>query len=89
MYKKVIADNGEPESVNDKRTLCILLTKALEKVIESFRSKIFGFEDLEKLEDIVSFTRNISLIMYNVVSGSCGIACAELDPRHAVFFSLI
>ena len=75
--------------MNDKQTLCILLTNALLHVIESFCSKIFGFNNLEKLEDMVCFSRNISSFMYNVISGSCGVKCAKLDLRHAVFIPLI
>ena len=89
MYKKVIADDGELESINDKRTLCILLAKSLSSVVETFRSKIFSFNDLDALEEMVRFSRDISYIIFKVVTEKCGIHCAKFDPRAMVFFPLI
>ena len=51
VYVKVVADDGQPENLKDKRTLCILLTKSLLSVLETFRSKILSFDDLECLEE--------------------------------------
>ena len=47
MYRKVIADDGDLESMNDKRTMCMLLTKALLNILETFRLKIFSFSDID------------------------------------------
>ena len=89
MYKKVIADDGELESLNDKHTLCILLTKGLLNQIESFRGKIFSFNDLDRLEEMVRFCREIGNIMFRVVTETCGIKVRCFDPRQMVFFPFI
>ena len=54
MYRKVIADDGDLESMNDKRTMCMLLTKALLNILETFRAKIFSFSDIDRLEEMVA-----------------------------------
>ena len=89
IYRKVIADDGQLESLNDKRTHCILLTNALLSVLESFRSKIFSFNDLEELEKMVKFTRQIMFIMHKVVTESCNVEFPSYSPQHGVFFPLI
>ena len=89
IYDKVIADNGEPESINDKRTLCILLARSLSIVVETFRSKFFSFNDLDALEEMVQFSRDISWIIFKVVTEKCGIQYAKYNPRTLVFFPLI
>ena len=89
VYVKVVADDGQPESLNDKRTLCILLTKSLLSVLETFRSKILSFDDLECLEEILKFCRGITQVMYKAVTELCGLTLAEYCPMHPVFFPLI
>ena len=71
MYKKVIVDDGEMESLNDKRTMCMLLTKNLLNIIETLRSKVLSLEDLDLLEEMVTFTRTINCIVNKVVTVTC------------------
>ena len=72
MYRKVIADDGDLESMNDKRTMCMLLTKALLNMLETFRSKIFSFCDIDRLEEMVHFRCYIKNIVYKAVTEVCG-----------------
>ena len=55
MFKKVFEDDGELESMNDKQTSCILLLSGLLMIIENIRCKILGLNDLELLEEMVTF----------------------------------
>ena len=89
MYRKVIADDGDLESMNDKRTMCMLLTKALLNILETFRSKIFSFSDIDRLEEMVRFGRDIKSIVYKAVTEVCGIEYSPFCPKHSVFFPLI
>ena len=89
MYRKVIADDGELESMNDKRTMCMLLTKCLLNVIETLRSKVLSLEDIDLLEEMVHFCRNISSIVNKVVTVRCGMNHTPYCPKMGVFFPLI
>ena len=64
MFKKVLEDDGELESMNDKRTSCILLLSGLLTILENIRCKILGLNDLELLEEMVTFSRRT----YNLVA---------------------
>ena len=89
IYKKVSADDGALESLNDKRTLCLLLRKALLIVLETLCSKLFGFTDIDKLEEMVKFSREISHIVFNTVHNICQVEVQKLTERHGIFFPLI
>jgi len=67
MYKKVINDDGELESLNDKRASCILLRNGLATLIENFRYKVLSLQDLHLLEEILDFSLGIHNIMYKVI----------------------
>ena len=56
MFKKVLEDDGELESMNDKRTSCMLLLSGLLTILENIRCKILGLNDLELLEEMVTFS---------------------------------
>ena len=71
MYKKVVEDDGVLESLNDKRTRCILVMNSLLILMDNFRSKILTFNDLEVLEKMVTFTRQIYLLLARIVSNYC------------------
>ena len=69
MYQKVVNDDGILESVNDKRTSCILLLNGL--IIDNIRSKVLTLNDLELLEEMVAFTRGIYLLVFHIVGDYC------------------
>ena len=56
VYKKVVADDGILESINDKRASCILLMNGLITIIDNICSKVLTLNDLELLEEMVGFT---------------------------------
>ena len=56
VYKKVVADDGILESINDKRASCILLMNGLITIIDNIHSKVLTLNDLELLEEMVGFT---------------------------------
>ena len=56
MYKKVVNDDSILESVNDKRTSCILLLNGLITIIDNIRSKVLTLNDLVLLEEMLAFT---------------------------------
>ena len=89
MYKKVIVDDGEMESLNDKRTMCMLLTKNLLNIIETLRSKVLSLEDLDLLEEMVTFTRTINCIVNKVVTVTCLMPHSPYSLKMGVFFPLI
>ena len=64
MFKKVFEDNGQLKSMNDKGTSCILLLSGLLTIIENIRCKLLALNDLELLEQMVTFSRRI----YNLVA---------------------
>ena len=59
MFKKVFEDDGQLESMNDKQTSCILLLSGLLTIIENIRCKLLALNDLELLEQMVTFTCRI------------------------------
>ena len=56
IFKKVFENDGKLESMNDKCTLCILLLSGLICLLENSRSKLWTLNDIDLLEEIVSFT---------------------------------
>ena len=89
MYKKVVEDNGVLESLNDKRTRCILLMNSLLTLTDNFRSKILTFNDLEVLEEMVTFTRQIYLLLVQMVRDYCQEKVTKGHKRPALFYPLI
>lgn len=89
MYKKVLNDDGELESMNDKRAACIILQNGLLTMIETIRSKILTLNNLPLLEEMVTFLRNIYFIMSRVVSDYCKETVSVMNMKHWVFYPLI
>ena len=87
MFKKVINDDGELESLNDKRASSILLLNGLMTILETFRSKIFTLQDIECLEEMVTFMRHINMIVNRVVGDCCSISQFVYTPTD--FYPLI
>ena len=71
MYKKVVEDDGVLESLNDKQTQCILLMNSLLTLTDNFRSKILTLNNLQVLEEMVTFTRQIYLLLAHIVRDYC------------------
>ena len=62
-------DDSHLESINDKQAASILLQNGLISILENLCSKISTFEDIDVLEEMVSFMCNINLLVNRVVSG--------------------
>ena len=89
MYKKVVEDDGVLGSLNDKQTWCILVMNSLLTLTENFWSKILTFNDLEVLEEMVTFTRQIYLLLARMVRDYCQEEVTESHKRPALFYPLI
>ena len=89
MYKKVVADDGILESINDKRASCILLMNGLITIIDNIRSKVLTLNDLELLEEMVGFTQGIYLLVFRIVGDYCKEKVSEMNKRPASFHPLI
>ena len=79
MYKKVVNDDGILESVNVKRTSCILLLNELITIIDNICSKVLTLNDLELLEEMVAFTRGIYLLVFRIVVDYCKEEVSEMN----------
>ena len=77
------------ESLNDKRTLCIFLMNGLITLTENLRSKILTLNDLEILEEMVTFTRHIFYLVARAVSDYCKEEVTQGHKRPACFYPLI
>ena len=75
--------------MNDKRTLCILLVEGLLSVIDSLRSKIFTFEDIDRLEEMLSFCTGISHVVHSTLSNTCLVDVQQYVSTQCVFRPLI
>ena len=71
MYKKVVQDDGQLESLNDKGTSCILTMNGLITIIDNLCLKILSLNDLQLLEEMVTFTRGIYLVLARVIRDYC------------------
>lgn len=90
MYKKLEDDDdGILESMNDKRTSCILLLGALMNIIENIRCKVLSLNDLDLLEEMVTFTRRIYLLIQRAVGDYCKEKVYERDRERGLFYPLI
>ena len=88
MYKTVLEDDGILESVNDKRTSCILLLNGLITIIDNIHSKVLILNDLELLEEMVAFTQGIYLL-FRIVGDYCKEKVSEMNKRSGQFYPLI
>ena len=72
-------DDGILESVNDKRTSCILLLYRLITIIDNIHSKVLTLNDLELLEEMVAFTQGIYLLVFCIVGDYCKEKVSEMN----------
>ena len=89
MYKKVVNDDGILESVNDKHTSCILLLNGLITIIDNICSKVLTLNDLVLLEEMLTFTRGIYLLVFRIVGDNCKEEVSEMNKRPGQFYPLI
>ena len=89
MYRKVVADYGILESINDKRASCILLMNGLITIIDNIRSKVLTVNNLELLEEMVGFTRGIYLLVFHIVGDYCKEKVSEMNKWPASFHPLL
>ena len=89
MYKKVVNDDGLLESLNDKRAASIMLLNGLLTIFKNLRSKVLTFNNLEKLEKMVTFLCNISVLVTHAVCDYCKQCKPVSIPSSGVFFPFI
>ena len=89
MYKKVVNLDGELESLNDKRTSCILLLKGLLTLLDNFRSKLFTLQILEVLEEMVTFSRGIYILIAHFMENYAECTIVSMHKKCARFYPLI
>ena len=89
MFKKVVNNDVELESMNDKRASSILLQNGFLTILENLRCKILSFQDIEILEYMLSFCRNISLLMYRVINAFDYRDIPVYNPSPGAFYPLI
>ena len=89
MFRKVMNNDGVLASLNDKRTLCILLLNGLVSIIDHLHSRILSLSDLELLEETVVFTRGIYLLGFRIIHNYCKRKISEMHRKPAVFYPLI
>ena len=82
-------DDGILESVNDKRTSCILLLNGLITIIDNICSKVLTLNDLVLLEEMLAFTRGIYLLVFHIVGDNCKEEVSEMNKRLGQFYPLI
>ena len=89
MFRKVVNNDGVLESLNDKRTSCILLLNGLISIIDHLRSRILSLSNLELLEEIVAFTRGIYLLIFHTIHDYVKTKVSEMHHKPTVFYPLI
>ena len=89
IYRKVVEDDGELESINDKRAACILIMNGLLTITDNIRLKILTMNDLQLLEEMVTFTRGIYLIVMRVICDYCLEDISDSHKRPGSFYPLI
>ena len=89
MYKNVVDDDGGLESMNDKCTSCILLLSGLLTLTDNLRSKVLSLNNLDLLEEMVTFLRRIYCLVVRVVVNYCKEPLSELHKSPGSFYPLI
>ena len=89
MFKKVMNNDGVLESLNDKRTSCILLLNGLISIIDHLHSRILSLSNLDLLEEIIAFTRGIYLLIFRTIRDYVQTKVSEMHHKPAVFYPLI
>ena len=82
-------NDGVLESLNDKRTSCILLLNGLILIIDHLRSRILSLSNLELLEEIVGFPRGIYLLIFRTIHDYVKTKVSEMHCKPTVFYPLI
>ena len=89
IYQKVLSNNGELESLNDKRASLNLLLNGLITIIDNIRSQILSLKDLQLLGEIVTFTHGIYLLVSRIVQDYCNESVSEMNKKPGQFYPLI
>ena len=89
MFRKVVNNDGVLESLNDKRTSCILLLNGLISIIDHLRSHILSLSHLELLEEIVGFMRGIYLLIFHTIRDYVKTKVSKMHRKPTVFYPLI
>ena len=89
IIKKVFNNDGKLESLNDKRTSCILLLSGLICLLENIRSKLWTLDDIDLLEEIVSFTRCIYGLIVKFTSQHSTYVIRTCHKKPGVFYPMI
>ena len=67
MFKKVINDDGNLESLNDKWVQCILVQNGYISILDTLHSKILTLQNLPLLETVLTFSSGITQLIRNYV----------------------
>ena len=89
IFKKVFENDGKLESMNDKCTSCILLLSGLICLLENIRSKLWTLNDIDLLEEIVSFTRGIYGLIAKFTSQHSTYVICTCHKKPGVFYPMI
>ena len=82
-------NDGVLESLNDKRTSCILLLNGLISIIDHLRSCILSLSNLKLLEEIVGLMRGIYLLIFCTIRDYVKTKVSEMHRKPTVFYPLI
>ena len=82
-------NDGKLESMNDKRTSCILLLSGLICLLENIRSKLWTLDDIDLLEEIVSFTHGIYGLIAKFTSQHSTYVIRTCHKKPGVFYPMI
>ena len=89
IYRKVLSNDGELESLNDKRASLILLLNGLITIIDNICLRILSLKDLQLLEEIVTFTQGIYLLVSRIVWDYCNESVSEMNKKPGQFYPSI
>ena len=89
IFKKVFENDGKLESMNDKCTSCILLLRGLICLLENIRSKLWTLNDIDLLEEIVSFTCGIYGLIVKFTSQHSTYVIHTCHKKPGVFYPII
>ena len=81
MFKKVINDDQNLESLNDKRVQCILIQNGYISLLDTLRSKTLTLQNLPLLETVLKFSHSIAQLITNFV---CDYSKTEIFPVTAL-----
>ena len=82
-------NDGVLESLNDKRTSCILLLNGLILIIDHLCACILSLSHLELLEEIVGFMGGIYLLIFRTIRDYVKTKVSKMHRKPTVFYPLI